>query len=185
MHDVSPCPGAACAVNFSVLPLCSYAVGKPLLPEWGDFCPHLQEKADTTAVSPMSAFILSLSAASVNRRVRAYAPKRISDKVKSRLQILFGKDILEKDVSAFSSGRSAETLHFLRKEEYPMNSAFDTYFTSLKNKKIAVLGLGVSNRPLVRLLLEYGCDVVGCDRTPREKLDARFWNWKPWAAGSM
>ena len=120
----------------------------------------------------MSAFILSLSAASVNRRVRAYAPKRISDKVKSRLQILFGKDILEKDVSAFSSGRSAETLHFLRKEEYPMNSAFDTYFTSLKNKKIAVLGLGVSNRPLVRLLLEYGCDVVGCDRTPREKLDA-------------
>ncbi|OLA38595.1 MAG: UDP-N-acetylmuramoylalanine--D-glutamate ligase [Firmicutes bacterium CAG:110_56_8] len=53
-----------------------------------------------------------------------------------------------------------------------MNSAFDTYFTGLKNKKIAVLGLGVSNRPLVRLLLEYGCDVVGCDRTPREKMDA-------------
>ena len=120
----------------------------------------------------MSAFILSLSAASVNRRVGAYAPKRISDKVKSRLQILFGKDILEENASAFSSGRFAEKLHFLRKEEYPMNSAFDTYFTSLKNKKIAVLGLGVSNRPLVRLLLEYGCDVVGCDRTPQEKLDA-------------
>ena len=33
------------------------------------------------------------------------------------------------------------------------------------------MGLGVSNRPLVRLLLEFGCDVVGCDRTPREKLD--------------
>ena len=53
-----------------------------------------------------------------------------------------------------------------------MISAFEAYFTSLKNKKIAVLGLGVSNRPLVRLLLEFGCDVVGCDRTPREKLDA-------------
>ena len=53
-----------------------------------------------------------------------------------------------------------------------MISAFEQYFTSLKNKKIAVLGLGVSNRPLVRLLLEFGCDVVGCDRTPREKLDA-------------
>ena len=52
-----------------------------------------------------------------------------------------------------------------------MISAFETYFTSLKDKKIAVLGLGVSNRPLVRLLLEFGCDVVGCDRTPREKLD--------------
>ena len=53
-----------------------------------------------------------------------------------------------------------------------MNSAFETYFTSLKDKKIAVLGLGVSNRPLVRLLLEFGCSVIGCDRTPREKLDA-------------
>ena len=52
-----------------------------------------------------------------------------------------------------------------------MNSAFENYFTSLKDKKIAVLGLGVSNRPLVRLLLEFGCSVVGCDRTPREKLD--------------
>ena len=53
-----------------------------------------------------------------------------------------------------------------------MISAFEQYFTSLRGKKIAVLGLGVSNRPLVRLLLEFGCDVTGCDRTPREKLDA-------------
>ena len=53
-----------------------------------------------------------------------------------------------------------------------MISAFEQYFTSIKDKRIAVLGLGVSNRPLVRLLLEFGCDVTGCDRTPREKLDA-------------
>ena len=53
-----------------------------------------------------------------------------------------------------------------------MSCAFETYFESLKGKKIAVFGLGVSNRPLVRLLLEFGCDVLGCDRTPREKLDA-------------
>ncbi len=52
-----------------------------------------------------------------------------------------------------------------------MACKFEDYFNSLRNKKIAVLGLGVSNRPLVRLLLEYGCDVVGCDKTPREKLD--------------
>ena len=52
-----------------------------------------------------------------------------------------------------------------------MSCAFETYFESLKGKKIAVFGLGVSNRPLVRLLLEFGCDVLGCDRTPREKLD--------------
>ncbi len=53
-----------------------------------------------------------------------------------------------------------------------MISAFEQYFSSLKNKKVAVLGLGVSNRPLVRLLLEFGCSVVGCDKTPRENLDA-------------
>ena len=52
-----------------------------------------------------------------------------------------------------------------------MNTLFDTYFKEMKGKRIAVLGLGVSNRPLVRLLLQYGCDVVGCDKTPREKLD--------------
>ena len=50
--------------------------------------------------------------------------------------------------------------------------SFDGYFQSLKGKKIAVFGLGVSNRPLVKLLLSYGCTVTGCDRTPREKLDA-------------
>ncbi len=52
-----------------------------------------------------------------------------------------------------------------------MASAFEAYFHSLTGKKIAVLGLGVSNQPLVRLLLQYGCDVTGCDRTPREALD--------------
>ncbi len=53
-----------------------------------------------------------------------------------------------------------------------MGNAFTEYFESLKEKNILVLGLGVSNRPLVRLLLSYGCRVTGCDRTPREKLDA-------------
>ena len=52
-----------------------------------------------------------------------------------------------------------------------MSCAFERYFESLKGKRIAVFGLGVSNRPLVRLLLEFGCDVLGCDRTQRDKLD--------------
>ena len=52
-----------------------------------------------------------------------------------------------------------------------MASILESYFTSLRGKRIVVLGLGVSNRPLVRLLLRYGCTVTGCDKTPREKLD--------------
>ena len=53
-----------------------------------------------------------------------------------------------------------------------MASILESYFTGLRGKRIAVLGLGVSNRPLVRLLLRYGCTVTGCDKTAREKLDA-------------
>ena len=52
-----------------------------------------------------------------------------------------------------------------------MASILESYFTSLQGKHIAVLGLGVSNRPLVSLLLRYGCTVTGCDKTPYEQLD--------------
>ena len=51
------------------------------------------------------------------------------------------------------------------------------YFTRLQGKRVLVLGLGVSNRPLVRLLLRFGIDVTGCDRTPREKLDPEGSSW--------
>jgi len=47
----------------------------------------------------------------------------------------------------------------------------DQAFGELKGKEIAVVGLGVSNRPLVKMLLSYGCSVTGCDRTSRDKLD--------------
>ena len=39
------------------------------------------------------------------------------------------------------------------------------YMDSLKGKRIAVLGLGVSNQPLVRLLLSHGLNVTACDKT--------------------
>ena len=45
------------------------------------------------------------------------------------------------------------------------------YFEKLKGKEVLVLGLGVSNRPLVRLLLQYGISVTGCDKTERESLE--------------
>ena len=51
------------------------------------------------------------------------------------------------------------------------NVILNQYLKQWRSKRIAVLGLGVSNRPLVRLLLEGGCQGLGCDRTPREKLD--------------
>ncbi len=52
------------------------------------------------------------------------------------------------------------------------NAKLNGFLEQWRNKKVAVLGLGVSNRPLVRLLLREGCTVLGCDKTPREKLEA-------------
>ena len=57
-----------------------------------------------------------------------------------------------------------------------MQSAFERYFQSLKGKRIVVLGLGVSNRPLVRLLLRYGCTVTGCDGVITERHFAKMKN---------
>ena len=52
-----------------------------------------------------------------------------------------------------------------------MNPKVNAWLDSLSGKNILVLGLGVSNRPLVRMLLEHGCDVTGCDAAPYEKLE--------------
>jgi len=41
---------------------------------------------------------------------------------------------------------------------------FDEYFSSISDKKLAVVGLGVSNKPLLDILLSYGCDVTVCDK---------------------
>ena len=49
-----------------------------------------------------------------------------------------------------------------------MESALKEYFNSLKGKKVAVIGLGVSNRPLVEGLLDAGVKVLVCDKRRRE-----------------
>lgn len=53
-----------------------------------------------------------------------------------------------------------------------MNRLVDQYFESLEGKRIAVLGIGVSNRPLIRMLLAHGLHVLACDKTPHDQLDA-------------
>ncbi len=44
------------------------------------------------------------------------------------------------------------------------------YVNSLKGKRIAVIGIGVSNAPLIRLLLSCGINVTACDRRPLEEM---------------
>ena len=44
------------------------------------------------------------------------------------------------------------------------------YVDSIKNNSIAVIGIGVSNTPLIELLLHNGCDVTACDKRSFEEL---------------
>ncbi len=47
---------------------------------------------------------------------------------------------------------------------------FEEYLDSLKDKTVAVIGIGVSNQPLIRLLLKRGISVTACDKKSREEL---------------
>ena len=41
------------------------------------------------------------------------------------------------------------------------------YLDTLKGKRVAVIGIGISNQPLLNLLLEAGIDVTACDKKER------------------
>jgi len=46
------------------------------------------------------------------------------------------------------------------------------YFKSIKDRKIDIIGMGVSNTPLIKLMAEYGCDITVRDkRTDIEPMD--------------
>ena len=52
-----------------------------------------------------------------------------------------------------------------------MRSALDEYLDKLKGKRVAVLGIGVSNRPLIDLLHRAGISVAACDKRGRESFN--------------
>ena len=52
-----------------------------------------------------------------------------------------------------------------------MELALKGYMDSLKGKRVAVIGLGVSNTPLVEKLLDAGVSVLACDKREREDFD--------------
>ena len=44
------------------------------------------------------------------------------------------------------------------------------YINSIKDKRICVIGIGVSNKPLIQRLLKAGCDVTACGKRSAEQL---------------
>ena len=49
---------------------------------------------------------------------------------------------------------------------------FEEYLASLQSKTVSVIGIGVSNRPLIELLLSRGVAVTACDKKDRAALGA-------------
>ncbi len=48
---------------------------------------------------------------------------------------------------------------------------FESYLTTLRGKQVAVIGIGVSNIPLIKLFLKKGIAVTACDKCEREAYD--------------
>ena len=51
-----------------------------------------------------------------------------------------------------------------------MTDALQNFHNEIKNKEITVIGIGISNRPLIRYLIEHGAKVTACDKKTKEQL---------------
>ncbi|MCD8180909.1 MAG: UDP-N-acetylmuramoyl-L-alanine--D-glutamate ligase [Firmicutes bacterium] len=50
----------------------------------------------------------------------------------------------------------------------------EEFKNSVKNKKVTVIGIGISNLPLIKYLSALGADVTACDRRSKEDLGANY-----------
>ena len=55
-----------------------------------------------------------------------------------------------------------------------MASALQKYLNTLRDKKVVVIGMGVSNMPLIEKMLEAGLSVTACDKRQREAFGGRI-----------
>ena len=51
-----------------------------------------------------------------------------------------------------------------------MNQKYEEFKKELKTKKIAVIGVGVSNLPLIKVLKELDCDITVFDKKTIEQM---------------
>ena len=47
---------------------------------------------------------------------------------------------------------------------------FASWLDSLQHRSVAIVGIGVSNTPLIRLLARHGVQVTACDKATREQV---------------
>ncbi|HJH62068.1 MAG TPA: UDP-N-acetylmuramoyl-L-alanine--D-glutamate ligase [Firmicutes bacterium] len=59
-----------------------------------------------------------------------------------------------------------------------MQSILQEFIRTLQGKRVAVVGIGVSNTPLIERLLEGGVSVLACDRREREQFHGQIERWE-------
>lgn len=59
---------------------------------------------------------------------------------------------------------------FNQKESDKMTDKIKAFHDEINGKRITVIGIGISNRPLIRYLVKYGANVTACDRKTKEQL---------------
>lgn len=47
----------------------------------------------------------------------------------------------------------------------------EQYLDSIASKKIAIIGIGISNTPLIKIMLDHGIKVLACDKKNRQQLE--------------
>ena len=55
-----------------------------------------------------------------------------------------------------------------------MEFTIQSYLEAVQGKRVAVLGIGISNTPLIQLLVRAGAKVTACDKRSREEFDGRI-----------
>ena len=55
-----------------------------------------------------------------------------------------------------------------------MNEMLRQFSDKVRGKKIAVIGVGISNVPLIKFLLKYGAEICAYDKKDKEQLGAVY-----------
>lgn len=63
-----------------------------------------------------------------------------------------------------------------------MDTRLDRFFSALRNKKVLVIGIGISNTPVIELLAHKGVSVTVCDKKSRDRLGDVCVRLESWGA---
>lgn len=66
-----------------------------------------------------------------------------------------------------------------------VDSRLESFFFYLKSKRVYVVGIGVSNNPLIRLLLKKGVPVSVCDKKTETQLGEAYAEIRSWGAAML